>query len=125
MGTYYWSQNSIDPGDLFGGTWKKINGYFIFASDSSHSVGSTGGKERVTLSRNEIPSHSHSYYRLSYQTYKRCNNSDTDSNGNYRVVCYKNDGDYEHSTDTSYYGGNNSHENMPPYLTANCWRRIS
>jgi hypothetical protein len=125
VGTYYWSQNSIDPGNLFGGTWKKINGYFIFASDSSHSVGSTGGKERVTLSSYEIPSHSHSYYRLTYESYKRCSNADTDSNGGYRVVCYKNDGNYEHSESTSSCGGSGSHENMPPYLTANCWRRIS
>ena len=125
VGAYYWSQNSIDPGNLFGGTWKKINGYFIFASDSSHSVGSTGGKERVTLSSNEIPSHSHSYYRLTHESYKRCSNADTDSNGGYRVVCYKNDGNYEHSESTSSCGGSGSHENMPPYLTANCWRRIS
>ena len=124
IGSYYWSEKNIDPGSLFGGTWTKIYGRFLFASDSSHSVGYTGGQERVTLSSYEIPSHSHTYYRCQYDSYKRCTNADVDSNGNYKVACYNNDKSNDYSTSTSSFGGNSSHENMPPYLTANCWRRI-
>ena len=59
VGSYYWSDKNIDPGYIFGGTWSRIYGRFLFSSDSSHPCGSSGGEERVTLSLSQIPSHSH------------------------------------------------------------------
>ena len=66
IGSYYWSEKNIDPGDIFGGTWSKIQGRFLFSSDNSHSVGSIGGEERVKLSLNQIPNHQHNYNEFTY-----------------------------------------------------------
>ena len=49
IGSYYWSSNNKSPSEIFGGSWTKINGRFLFASDSNHYVGETGGEERFTL----------------------------------------------------------------------------
>ena len=124
IGSYYWSSNNKSPSEIFGGSWTKINGRFLFASDSNHYVGDTGGEERVTLKINEIPSHSHNYDRFNYdQTH--CGNSINYIQGSTQgwVPFVKKDYDYYRSNSTSSTGGGCSHNNMPPFLTANCWKR--
>ena len=59
IGSYYWSNTNTDPSDLFGGTWVKVEGRFIYAKKSSETVGSTGGQESVTLTQAHMPSHTH------------------------------------------------------------------
>ena len=124
VGSYYWSDKDINPGDIFGGTWNPIKGRFLFSSDSGHSCGSTGGQERVTLKESEIPSHNHIYKKYDiYQTdyfVRRCNGGSLDG---YFIVAYKS-GNFEKEVYSSSAGGGYSHENMPPYITANCWKRI-
>ena len=121
IGSYYWSSNNKSPSEIFGGSWTKINGRFLFASDSNHYVGETGGEEMVTLKINEIPSHSHNYDRFHYDQ-TRCGNSiPGSSEGWFPFV--KKDYDYYRSDSTTSTGGGCSHNNMPPFLTANCWKR--
>ena len=52
------SVNSTDPGVLFGGTWERIQDAFLLGA-GSHAAGSTGGSETVTLTVDQIPTHSH------------------------------------------------------------------
>ena len=120
IGSYYWSSNNKSPSEIFGGSWTKINGRFLFASDSNHYVGETGGEERVTLKIDEIPSHYHYYDRFRYEskTYGNIPGSDK----NYFPYVYQNQ-DFYKSNSTTYAGGGCSHNNMPPFLTANCWKR--
>ena len=121
IGSYYWSSNNKSPSEIFGGSWTKINGRFLFASDSNHYVGETGGEERVTLKINEIPSHSHNYDRFNYdQTH--CGNSIPGPNEGFAPFVKK-DYDYYRSNSTTSTGGGCSHNNMPPFLVANCWKR--
>lgn len=55
VGSVYISFNSTSPQTLFGiGTWSKIEGRFLFASDSSHASGTTGGSNDAV-----VVSHSH------------------------------------------------------------------
>ena len=121
IGSYYWSSSNISPSNIFGGSWTKINGRFLFASDNSHSVGETGGEERHTLTINEIPSHSHDYDKFNFLTYYRLKKEDV--NNDRRFPCYKENDDWEINSSVSHTGGGASHNNMPPYLTANCWKR--
>ena len=122
IGSYYWSSNNKSPSEIFGGSWTKINGRFLFASDSNHYVGETGGEERVTLKINEIPSHSHNYDRFYYDsTHNAGIFNSTYKNQYYPYVCK--DYDYYRSNSTTSTGGGCSHNNMPPFLTANCWKR--
>ena len=121
IGSYYWSSSNISPSNIFGGSWTKINGRFLFASDNSHYVGETGGQERVTLTINEIPSHSHHYDKFQSNCNWYLKKEDVSDKG--FPSKYQND-EWTSSTTTSSTGGGASHNNMPPYLTANCWKRI-
>lgn len=58
VGEYYWTSNtSFNPNTAWGGTWERIqDGRVLISNNSSHSVGSTGGSETVTLSKNNLPS---------------------------------------------------------------------
>lgn len=49
--------------ERYGGTtWVRIQDrYLVAAGSSSHIVGSTGGSSTVTLTTDNLPSHSHSY----------------------------------------------------------------
>ena len=66
IGSLYITTSNTNPGSIFGGTWEKIQGRFLFGSDSSHAVNSTGGTSSHThttaahtLTINEVPGHSH------------------------------------------------------------------
>ncbi len=40
--------------------WEKIEGKLLLGTDSTHSLGSTGGNSQITLTTNNIPAHTHS-----------------------------------------------------------------
>ena len=122
IGSYYWSENDTSPEELFGGKWKKIEGRFLFASDSNHYVGQTGGEERHKLTLDEMPSHSHGYQKFKYKDF---HNVDIDGGGKFYpfLECDYGTKNIESST-TESKGNSQSHNNMPPYLTANCWKRL-
>ena len=122
VGSYYWSQNNTSPEELFGGKWETISGRFLFSTDSNHSVNTTGGEEMHSLTINEMPSHSHQYYCIN-SNYFGTQNCDY-TYGNRIEFLYKwLSDDKGYKTGTEQTGGNQPHNNMPPYLTAYCWRR--
>ena len=124
IGSYYWSEKNTSPSDIFGGSWTKIRGRFLFASDSNHDVGDTGGEERHTLTLSEMPSHIHYYEKFCYKYYSNFDKPSGDYN--YYPCNTKNDKDpseFLHTYSTTSVGGEGSHNNMPPFLTANCWKR--
>lgn len=61
IGSLYWSSDSTDPGQLFGGTWAAIKDCFVWAKGDSDTVNATGGAKTVTLIEANLPSHRHSY----------------------------------------------------------------
>ena len=111
--------------ELFGGKWTQIKGRFLFSSDNNHPVGSTGGEEMHTLNINEMPSHNHNYDRFYYDNYFHENLTHNGNDINIAMNYNNNYGKYTTSTYTGYQGGTQPHNNMPPYITANCWRRES
>ena len=121
IGSYYWSENDTSPEELFGGKWKKIEGRFLFASDSNHYVGQTGGEERHKLTLDEMPSHSHGYQKFKYSNFWFI--GDKGGGNSYRLLESGANNNIESST-TESKGNSQSHNNMPPYLTANCWKRL-
>lgn len=60
VGAIYISTIETSPASLFGGTWQRINDTFLLAAGSAYSAGSTGGAANVTLTSEQIPSHTHS-----------------------------------------------------------------
>ena len=65
-----------------------------------------------------MPSHTHKYYRYNHWSY---------TNASLSGSCYdypcRPDDNFERYTNVESTGGNQPHNNMPPYITAYCWRR--
>ena len=61
IGSLYWSSKSTNPSTLFGGTWTQIKDRFIWAKGDSDTVNATGGAKTVTLTVDNLPSHTHSF----------------------------------------------------------------
>ena len=62
VGSLYWTSKNENPAITFGGgTWKQITDKFVLAAGSKYKVGDTGGAETVTLTTENMPSHSHSF----------------------------------------------------------------
>lgn len=119
IGTYYWSQKNTNPSTIFGGNWEAIRGRFLFAEDSSHGVNSTGGEEFHTLKLEEIPEHNHGFLKP-VCAYKNIPDIQIQGGGGSKKL-YENDGNV---ANTNNVGGGKPHNNMPPYISAFCWRRI-
>jgi microcystin-dependent protein len=83
------------------------------ATGTNHYFGQGGGAERVALSVGEMPSHQH-YSRRGQQGTSKSGDSARDCTiGQYTETAY--DGGINYWS--SFAGGNQSHENMPPYRT--------
>jgi len=62
VGTVYQSSvASFNPNTKWGGTWVKIEGRFLFGSDTTRTVGTTGGTDKVTIESRHLPDHTHPY----------------------------------------------------------------
>lgn len=59
IGSIYMSINETNPSELFGGEWEQIEDRFLLACGTTYSNGSTGGEEKHTLTKDEMPSHTH------------------------------------------------------------------
>lgn len=61
VGSIYMSVNNTDPGTLFGGTWEKYAGGYVYSAFSS--IGQTEfhgwGTQSHAITENEMPSHTH------------------------------------------------------------------
>lgn len=61
VGSLYWSSNSTNPAELFGGTWTPIKDKFVWAKGDNDTVNATGGEKTHTLTTAEMPSHTHTF----------------------------------------------------------------
>ena len=134
VGSYYWSDNMTNPAILFGGEWQRVENVFVLAAGSEYGIGTSGGEKVHTLTENEMPKHYHMF------------KPDAKFDGIDFIVPTKSDGGgwscitescpQDH---TGHYpghwakdtwgtyekGGSKAHNNMPPYITAYCWKRTA
>ena len=61
VGSFYFSTKSTSPSSLFGGTWVQITNAVL---RGAAGVG-YGGSDTHTLTINEMPSHTHTYLKMS------------------------------------------------------------
>lgn len=118
VGSIYISVNSTTPGSLFGGTWERIQDRFLLASGTTYANGATGGSATHTLTVGEMPSHGHN---LVFHDGGGSGNSG-------KGVPFLGNGDRTTGADprgVQYTGGNQPHNNMPPYLAVYVWKRVS
>lgn len=105
---------------LGGGTWEQIKDVFLLAAGDTYTAGSTGGEAEHTLTVDEMPSHSHKVMFGEYDVTHNIgaqgtywNNIGIESNttlGNVTAVAV---------------GGDQPHNNMPPYKTVYIWERTA
>ena len=50
IGSFYISENSTEPSELFGGEWERIQDVFLLAAGSKYVAGTTGGSDKNTHS---------------------------------------------------------------------------
>lgn len=123
IGSIYMSVNAADPSTLFSGTsWEKLEGRFLLGSSSTYTLGSTGGEATHTLTQNEMPKHTHPMY--SYNP--GGDGTWTPDEGSYLVDSVTdNKNTWWARLAMGYAGGGAAHNNMPPYLVVNMWKRTS
>ena len=132
VGSIYMSVNSVDPSTLFGGTWEKIKDVFLLASGDDYSIGATGGEASVTLTaaQSGLPSHNHgpSTADASFLiTEGDALTRHTVASGSGAVNMVRSPSAVLRNSNTSSTSQNASqaHENMPPYLAVNVWKRTA
>lgn len=119
VGSIYMSVNAADPSNLFSGTaWEKLQGRFLLGSSSTYTPGSTGGEATHALTVDEMPAHKHS---ISYPNAAGPEEA---------AIGYPADSDINKSwgaemCQTQSAGNSAAHNNMPPYLVVNMWKRTS
>ena len=137
IGAIYISMSPTNPVFLFGfGAWTAINNKFLFCLDQSNGFtdptdgttkndsNQTGGEEKHKLVESEMPSHTHGINGQSVNP-----GAGTWSQyGNYPVRL-SNDVAFNWSSISGLVayntGGNQSHNNIPPFMTVFAWQRIA
>lgn len=117
VGAIYMSYTSTSPASFIGGSWTQIQERFLLAAGGEYDAGDTGGETEHTLTVNEMPSHNHS---ATFET--------VDSpafSGRYALVETRHTESQIYQNTTSNTGGNQPHNNMPPYLVVYIWRRTA
>ena len=123
VGSIYMSVNNTNPANLFGGKWEQIKDRFLLACGDTYSNGSTGGEAKHTLTVDEMPAHNHAMN----------NNNGAGNSTGYAVLngweLVHGDENYWNFNNpnmwTSYKGGSQPHNNMPPYLAVYIWQRTA
>jgi hypothetical protein len=102
-----------DPNDMYEGTtWVRITNGFLWATTATGAIGQTGGASEVTLTVNQIPSHTHGsvYSQHASGTKSQAWYTTAGTNLAYGTVAT---------------GGGEAHNNMPPYVQVSIWRRTA
>lgn len=105
--------SQADPNTMYPGTtWTRITNAFLWAVDEKGTIGTTGGAKEVTLTIDQIPSHSHGsvYSQHATGTKDKAWYNTSGSSVAYGTVAT---------------GGGEAHNNMPPYVQVSIWRRTA
>ena len=123
IGSIYMSTDTTNPQSRFTGTyWLPIYNRFLLGAGDTYKAGTMGGEATHTLTRSEIPNHSHDEYLG--------NDGGSDSapsgySGWPNVAYTSNKTWWAPGSKTSAAGGDGAHNNMPPYLAVYMWRRVT
>ena len=113
VGSIYMSMQETSPATLFGGTWVRMENRFLLGAGSGYVAGATGGEAEHTLTGNEMPSH---YHLLAM-------NQAGESEYWGPMCAAMQDGYMVNMTKPA--GGDQPHNNMPPYIAVYMWRRTA
>lgn len=117
VGSLYLTVSDADPAALFGGTWQQLQDVFLLAAGQTYPLGSTGGEAQHALTVEELPGHSHLSHGVRVTT----------SENGYVAMrsAGMSDQNPDNSSRTDLTGGDQPHNNLPPYLAVNVWQRTA
>ena len=123
IGAIYMSSSNISPANLFGGTWEEITDQKFWLPSSSYNT--QGGEWNHILSVEEMPYHYHNVQHPLegggwHDSYFWQTNAGA---GSLWWVLTHGAGTTQFPAQTNGKGGNQAHNNVPPYRTCYCWRR--
>lgn len=135
VGMWCFYDGTEDLSTIYPGTkWQKMEGRFLFGSNGTHTVGTTGGEENHKLIESELPRidgafatavlQRHAEVGVSGHAYGVDLTNTTPSQ-------FRSAWSSAMATSSSQYGygygfgGDQSHNNMPPYYVTNMWKRIA
>lgn len=116
VGSIYISTVETSPASIYGGSWEQIKDTFLLACGDSFAAGTKGGEANHTLTQDEMPSHNHAGDNTGVAKFTPATSS--------AYWAWFNASGYQQML-TTYIGGNQAHNNMPPYLSVYMWRRVS
>ena len=123
VGSIYLSVNDTSPAELFGGTWEQIKDRFLLAVGDTYTAGSTGGEATHKLTKEEMPRHTHNaLINGKWAISEDAINTNAFAGNSYAWV--KNDLIARISCN-DYTGGDQAHNNLPPYLAVYVWKRVA
>lgn len=133
IGAIYLSTNNVNPSQLFGGEWEQIKDTFLLAAGSTYSAGSTGGEANHKLTYAELPKTEGDIVMHGATTGTQiaavggCFTPAVKVNNRYlgRPDLTTAGASSVYKIHYSNGGNDESHNNMPPYLTVYMWKRIS
>lgn len=123
IGSIYMSVTYFDPATIFGGTWERLMDRFLLGSGAIYGSGHTGGESTHTLTVSEMPKHQHSVGYGNTGGYVTLNSNNT--KGSYLLPWTADKGYSAADIVALEAGGGYAHNNMPPYLVVNMWKRIA
>ena len=132
IGSIYMSIEDKNPTELFGGEWEQLKDRFLLGAGDIYTAGETGGEAKVALTKEELPEHNHASYEQAYgaigwdgwdKTFSSGTLKHNINDGSHTV--FEATGGAALSLATSFTGGGQAHNNMPPYLAVYMWKRIS
>lgn len=111
----------ISPASIYGGTWSRISGRFLYATGESGTIGATGGSGTHTLSVNEMPSHNHNWSGVNDGT------TVSGQQGIYPFRIYQDKKQNWPGTKSMVgnEGGGAAHNNNPAFINVSVWRRTA
>ena len=148
VGSIYMSMSSTNPAELFGGTWEQIaqgrcligagTGTDSRSEKKTFTAGATGGEYNHVLTVGEMPSHSHSasssstgdhyhvWYSGRYGSSENSTSADSAGVGS-KDTSHKtlSAGSHSHAITIGSNGGSSAHNNLPPYMSLNIWKRTA
>lgn len=135
VGSVYISIKDTNPGTLFGGTWEKISGGYLYATEST-SLGKTTysgwGTQSHTLNVDQIPKHGHWILALNKNPngYNYSYDMDYNSPGskcvvNYATTYIPEERGWGNSVGMQMTGGNQGHTHDIATIDVFMWKRTA
>lgn len=121
VGTIYQTtkaSNEWSPTVAWGGVWTLLTERFLIGAGASYQVGDTGGEREHTLTTAEMPNHSHNVSLYDNDPSGFVGEEDAQ-------IAIHPESQLSIGVRTSYTGGGQAHNNMPPYLAVTMWKRVS